>query len=256
MAQKIPQAKTIDEVILLLNEIIDTALKEKSTMGYFAVLYCKVTEKVKEGIANGMFQNGPRMEQLDVIFANRYIAAYYEYKLGLQPSTSWQVAFKYATDFWMVLLQHLLLGMNAHINLDLSIAAAQVAPGEAIHDLEADFNMINHILSSLVGNVETALSDVWPFLKWILKKTRNVDTFLIDFSMQEARNGAWKFAVQLAPLNAVQLQEQILIRDQKVTKIADLITNAGFIPSLIFKVLRLFEIGSVKSKIDKLRSVI
>lgn len=31
----IPQAKTIDEVILLLNEIIKECIKEKSTLGYF-----------------------------------------------------------------------------------------------------------------------------------------------------------------------------------------------------------------------------
>jgi len=256
MSKAIPQAQTIDEVILFLNEIINQTINEKSPMGYFAVLYCKVTEKVKEGIVDGMFQNGPRMEQLDVIFANRYIKAYYEYKYELQPSSCWEVAFKYADDFWMVVLQHLLLGMNAHINLDLSIAAAQVAPGEEIHDLQADFNMINHILSGLVGNVETAMSDVWPFLKWILKKTKNVDTFLIDFSMQEARNGAWKYAVELAPLDNVQFTQSILIRDNKITKIADLITNLGYIPSLIFKFIRLFERGSVVEKIEKLRSVI
>lgn len=256
MSKAIPQAKNIDEVLTLLNDIINLSIDEKSPMGYFAVLYCKVTEKVKEGIAEGVFQNGPRMEKLDVIFANRYIKAYYEYKFERKPSSCWKVAFEYTSDFWMVVLQHLLLGMNAHINLDLSIAAAQVAPGEEIHDLEADFNMINHILSGLVGNVETALSDVWPFLKWVLKKTKNVDTFLIDFSMQEARNGAWKFALQLAPLNTEQLAQQIAIRDQKITKIADLITNPGYVASLVFKILRLFEKGSVIAKIEKLRSVI
>ena len=256
MADIIPQAKSIDEVLLFLSEIIEDSIKEKSALGYFAVLYSKVTEKVKEGIATGMFQNGPRMEQLDVIFANRYIKAYYEYKFELKPSSCWQVAFEYATDYWIVVLQHLLLGMNAHINLDLSIAAAQVAPGDKIQDLEADFNMINHILSGLVGNVETAMSDVWPFLKWVLKKTKGIDTFLIDFSMQEARNGAWKFAIELAPLNPTELEQQIQLRDQKITKIADLITNPGYIPSLIFKILRLFERGSVVEKIEKLRRVI
>lgn len=69
----IPQAATIDEVIQLLQEIIQQSITEKSTKGYFAVLYLKVTQKVKEGIQNGTFENGPRMEKLDVIFANRYI---------------------------------------------------------------------------------------------------------------------------------------------------------------------------------------
>lgn len=52
-----PQAKTIDEVLVLLNEIIEHSIQNQSTISYFAVLYCKVTEKVKEGIATGLFEN-------------------------------------------------------------------------------------------------------------------------------------------------------------------------------------------------------
>lgn len=252
----IPQANSIDEVIVILNAIIDESVLQNSPLGYFAVLYCKVTEKVKEGIANGTFQNGPRMEQLDVIFANRYIKAYYEYRNEIQASSCWEVSFKYSGDYWIIVLQHLLLGMNAHINLDLGIAAAEVAPGDAIHDLHDDFNTINKILSSLVGNVEKALSDVWPVLKWILKKTKHIDTFLIDFSMQEAREGAWRFAVELAPLDASQLTDCINKRDNAITKIADLVIKPGKIASFLFKIMRLFEIGSVDAKIEKLRSVI
>ncbi|WP_245896550.1 DUF5995 family protein [Flavobacterium sediminis] len=251
-----PQAQSIDEVIAILNTIIDESVQQSSPLGYFAVLYCKVTEKVKEGIANGMFQNGPRMERLDIIFANRYIKAYYEYRNGIQASSCWEVAFEYAEDYWGIVLQHLLLGMNAHINLDLGIAAAEVAPKDAINDLHDDFNTINEILSGLVGNVEKALSDVWPVLKWILKKTKHIDTFLIDFSMQEAREGAWKFAVELAPLNANQSEECIEKRDYSITKVADLVVKPGKIASFLFKIMRLFEIGSVDAKIEKLRKVI
>jgi hypothetical protein len=35
-----------------------------------------VTKKVKNGIENNLFDDGPRMEKLDVIFAKRYIDAY------------------------------------------------------------------------------------------------------------------------------------------------------------------------------------
>lgn len=252
----IPQAKTIDEVILILNTIIAECKREKSTLGYFAVLYCKVTQKVKEGIAKGEFENGPRMEQLDVVFANRYIEAYYQYKTKQKPSQCWEIAFTKADDFWLIMMQHLLLGMNAHINFDLGIAAAQVCPGNEIHGLKNDFNKINTILSSLVGNVEKALSDIWPTLKWILKRTSQVDTFLVDFSMQLARDGAWKFATEIAPMDAVMLNKTLLIRDAKITKTAQLVTNPGYVPSALFKIIRLTELGSVDKKITTLEKVI
>ncbi|HLP65142.1 DUF5995 family protein [Flavobacterium sp.] len=250
------QAATIDEVIHILNQIIADTKKEASPLGYFAVLYCKVTEKVKEGIHNGAFENGQRMEQLDVVFANRYIKAYYEYKENHKPSACWEVAFKEGNNFWLIVLQHLLLGMNAHINLDLGIAAAEVCSGNEIHGLKNDFNKINQILASLVSNVEKALSDVWPTLKWILSKTKDVDTFLIDFSMQTARDGAWEFALELAPMNAIDFDKAVQARDQRIAEITKLVTDPGFVPSTIFKIIRLFERGSVDKKIAVLQNVI
>ena len=43
-------ARTIDEVILQLDDIIARSIREQSRLGYFAALYRKVTIKVKEGI--------------------------------------------------------------------------------------------------------------------------------------------------------------------------------------------------------------
>lgn len=250
----IPQAATIDEVIQLLQEIIQQSITEKSTKGYFAVLYLKVTQKVKEGIQNGTFENGPRMEKLDVIFANRYIKAYYQYQTQQPTSKSWEAAFVEAGNYWIIVLQHLLLGMNAHINLDLGIAAAQVSPKDEIHSLQNDFNTINTILSSLVDDVEKDLTEVWPILKWILEKTKSIDTFLIDFSMQKAREGAWKYALELAPLEGNKAEESITIRDVKVAQKAKLITNLGGIPVFLFKIMRLFEVGTVDQKIKDLKN--
>ena len=65
------QAKTIDEVIDYLDEIIETARATGSRTGYLAALYKKVTVQVKEKTAAGYFDDNERMEKLDVIFANR-----------------------------------------------------------------------------------------------------------------------------------------------------------------------------------------
>jgi hypothetical protein len=69
------QTETIDQVIDQLTEIIDWSRTTNSRLGYFAALYRKVTIKVKEGIAENFFDDGERMERMDVIFANRYLAA-------------------------------------------------------------------------------------------------------------------------------------------------------------------------------------
>jgi len=71
-----PAINTIDEVIEALDSIIKQAEDKSDTAGYFAALYRKVTLRVKQGIVNNEFEDGSRMEQLDVIFASRYIDAY------------------------------------------------------------------------------------------------------------------------------------------------------------------------------------
>ena len=124
-------ATSIDEVIAQLGDVIDRSLRERNRLGFFAALYRKVTIKVKEGIVAGRFDDGPRMERLDVIFANRYLEALTRLGSGQAPTPCWALSFEAAATWPPIILQHLLLGMNAHINFDLGIAAATTCPGAA-----------------------------------------------------------------------------------------------------------------------------
>lgn len=252
--QTVASIQNIDAVIKILEDIIKQSKINNDPLGYFAALYKKVTLKVKEGIANNIFDDGPRMEKLDVIFASRYLDAYAAYQKNEPVTESWENAFKLSKKYWPIVLQHLLIGMNAHINLDLGIAAAEVMKGENINDLKGDFDKINEILSSLVQDVESDLSEIWPRLKTILKWTGAIDDFLIDFSMGLARDGAWDFAVELADAPSTKVAGLIEARDQSVAKIGNLITNPGWIVSTLFKMIRLGEKGSVSDKIEDLEN--
>lgn len=251
----IKQAATIDEVILLLDEIIETAKREQSAIGLFAMLYREVTVKIKEGVQNGSFQDGQRMEKLDVIFANRYLKAYYLYKAKEKASECWEFSFQQAESFWPIVLQHLLLGINAHVNLDLGIASAEVSTVENIKDLESDFNQINIILSNLVEHVEKCLIKIWPTLTIILKLSGKIDNFFIDFSMKTARDGAWKFANEFVATPEDQREACTQLRDKRIAEIARLVSNPGYFVSAVFKFIRLFEKGDVAQKIINLQII-
>jgi len=249
------QATTIDEVIQFLDEIITTSKLEQSAIGLFTALYREVTIQIKHGIAIGSFQNGERMEKLDVIFANRYLKAYYQYKANEKPSECWKFSFQQAEDFWPIVVQHLLLGINAHVNLDLGIASAQVSTPEDIESLKSDFDQINTILSNLVESVEKCLIKIWPTLTIILKLSGKIDNFFIDFSMKTARDGAWKYANEFVALPENQREASIQERDVKITEIARLVSNPGYLVSGIFKFIRLFEKGTVAQKIIDLSKI-
>jgi hypothetical protein len=249
-----PTLKTIDEVIEALDAIIKQCEDDNDTAGYFAALYRKVTNRVKQGIANNEFEDGARMEKLDVIFASRYLDAHYAWKQNQPMTAPWKKAFDITTNYWPIMLQHLLIGMNAHINLDLGIAAAEVSVGKNINDLQNDFNKINTILSSLVAEVQNELAEVWSGLKWILQRTNKVDDFMVDFSMQLSREGAWKFAVSLAAGDEKYLKPMIDARDIIVADKSKIITYDGFWASLILGIIRIGERGTIKQKIEKLKA--
>ena len=184
--------RTIDGVIERLDEIIEWSLENKSRLGYFPALYRKVTVAVKEKIeAGNFFDDDERMERLDVIFANRYLDAFDRHRKGLPTTHSWNYSFGVADQWWPIVLQHLLLGMNAHINLDLGIAAAQTVKASQLHELHDDFNRINKVLADLVGEVQGELAQIWRTLRFFNRYLGDVQNALINFSMDKARDEAW-----------------------------------------------------------------
>lgn len=245
------QAKTIDEVIERLDVIIDDAKKNNSRIGYFPALYRKVTIEVRDKIKKGdYFKDNVRMENLDVLFANRYLTAYDQFVQNEKTTESWDIAFEKTKRYWPIVLQHLLWGMNAHINLDLGIAAARVDPKEDIKELKGDFDKINDLLGGLVVGVEEDLSEVWPTLKIILKFSGKIDDFLINFSMEKARKEAWKFAVELADKSPEEQAKMIAEKDREIAQFAKLINPPGLIPKLIFGVIRVGEKRNVAEIIE------
>ncbi len=93
------QAHNIDEVIEQLSEIIELEIAAKSKLAFFPILYRKVTIAVKEGIQRKDFEDNERMERLDVVFANRYLEAFYQFKAQENCSTCWKVAFDQGFKF-------------------------------------------------------------------------------------------------------------------------------------------------------------
>jgi hypothetical protein len=251
----IKQASTINEVIQCLDEIIEISKQEQCAIGLFTTLYKEVTLQIKHGIETGMFDNPERMEKIDVIFANRYLKAYYQFKAKEKCSDCWQFSFTKGEEYWPIVPQHLLMGINAHVNLDLGIACAQVSTPESIFDLHSDYNQINAILSNLVEGVEKCLVEIWPTLTYILKLSGKIDNFFIDFSMKTARDGAWKYATEFVLLPENQREASIQQRDVKVTRIARLISHPGYLVSGVFRLIRLFERGTVAQKIIELGKV-
>ena len=192
------KAETIDDVIAALDAIIEQAWQKQSRIGYFAALYRRVTRAVRDGIAAGEFQNGPLLQQLDVTFASRYLDALTAFQSGGMPTRSWRVAFEGCEKPQPLILQQLLAGINAHINLDLGIAAAQTTPGAELPKLKQDFDQINEVLAEQVRAVEVEIAKVSPLIGDLERLGLHTETKIVNFDMVVARDAAWRSALRFA----------------------------------------------------------
>ncbi|MEJ2504103.1 MAG: DUF5995 family protein, partial [Gemmatimonadota bacterium] len=210
--------KTIDHVLDRLRLEVDRAVYEGSRLGYFAALYRGVTARVAEGIETGRFEDGERMERLDVIFALRYLDAVDRMRRGEAPTRSWRLAFDAADRWDPCILQHLLVGMNAHIGLDLGIAAARTAPGPKLGALRSDFDEITTLLCEMIDDVQDRLADVSPWMWLVDRVGGRHDELVATHCLGAARHLAWTWAEHLAGSAAHRQDDAILRLDAIVAQ--------------------------------------
>src|ERR1700722_13774431 len=142
--------ETIDDVLRNVDQIIKWSIKAESHIGYFAVVYKRVTLAIREAITDGQFDDGDRVARLDVAFAQRYfnaLNAYFYPNEYPDLTLAWEVAFVGDLDGRAIILQHLMSAFNAHITFDLGMACFTIAP-HSLNTLENDVSMVNAVLCS------------------------------------------------------------------------------------------------------------
>lgn len=233
---------TLDEVLSRLSAIINECKATNDRAGYFAVLYHKVTQRILACIEAGQFEDGLRMEQLDVIFANRYIEAYELWKAGKPVTASWQIAFDTTAINVPLVLQHLLLGMNAHINLDLGIATSITMKDRRLNGIQKDFYTINRILGELIDSVQKCLTRVNPLLHLLQLHRYDTDELLVSFSIDIARDGAWMFANEIHQQSDADYDACLRTRDRSIAALGDYFARPkNWLLQLTIQVARIFE---------------
>jgi hypothetical protein len=196
--------RTLDEVIAGMDAIVAERREAGSCAGLFASMYRSVTREIRRSVRDGgFFDDDELAERTAVVFANRYIDAAHAYYRGEPTSRSWTVAFDCCESrIKRTILQHLLLGMNAHINFDLGIAVADTVEPARLPELYADFLRVNEILFTLVDGLQDGLGSVSPRMSWLDKIAGPFDEVFMRMSIGTARDLAWHFAEDLCDVPA------------------------------------------------------
>jgi hypothetical protein len=217
----IPATTTIQQVVDALGTIINWSIEASSRLGYFAALYKRVTIAVGIAVAEGKFEDGARLERLDAAFASRYFDAlngHFHPDRFPRPTHSWQVTFDAANRPEPILAQHMFAGVNAHIGLDLGIAAEAICPGPQLNTLREDFNRINAVLASQVTGVVEDINDLSPVLADLYAVLKKDQINLINDTVQGYRDSAWRFATILAATPGFADPAAIVVRDLQIAQ--------------------------------------
>ena len=189
--------ETIDDALSAMDRLLDRAIEENDPVGYFTSVYRAVTARIRDGVRAGEFDDDERMERFDVLFASAFLDAAEHHGAGRPTSRSWRVALTAPSRSTLV-LQHVLVGMNAHINLDLGVAAARTQQGAAVADLRDDFERLNDVLAKMVDRMQEALARVSPWTDLMDRVCGGLDEELAGWSIGRARHHAWELAEELS----------------------------------------------------------
>lgn len=247
-------ANNIQEVIAQLDIIVDDTRARRDPLGYFAAMYRAVTIRIEDDILAGRFEDGPRMDRVDTTFANYYLRAYEQHRNGGTPSGPWRLAFDLAGRSTPGVFQHLLLGMNAHINFDL--AQAVFESDEALPALRHDYDRINDVLVDLLGPLQNVVESHIRGASLIDFALGQLDEQFAGWEMGKARAHAWEHAKELdAAAGEAQRAKVVAHMDGFTQSLARDLLLPGAKSSTLWCVLQRLEKTNVRAIIASIESV-
>jgi len=259
MGENRKRPETIDDVLVAFDEVLDWAKEKRSPIGYFPAVYRGVTASVKEQVDAGNFEDCDRIVRFDVAFANRYLDAFHGWRHGEQITGAWRKSFEAGTEpkltKKLTILQHLLLGVNAHMNLDLGCAASAIAPGAQFRLLESDFLAINKILDTLVDHDRLAVDGLSPRLHALDRFGKLSDLF-VRLDIHQRRHHSWDLGMRLAEIVDDSRDTEIAKVDAEVVRDSHRVIHPRWIAWWLFRYAKRGEVTDVGRVIDALVGVV
>lgn len=144
---------------------IDAVLPAGDGVAVFNRMYLTVTERIAEIIARPgggaiTFRDAEVMADLDVRFANLWLAAYDADAARRAVPTAWRPLFESRRGSRLP-VQYAIAGMNSHIEHDLPIAVVDTckAHGLAPGDVRQDYEAVNDVLAQVEAPIRRSFLD-------------------------------------------------------------------------------------------------
>jgi hypothetical protein len=221
----------VDEVIARMTADLADLTAAGDARRHFHATYLRTTRAVADEIARGGFADADWMRRWDVVFAEFYLDALDADRAGRAVPAPWRVAFDAARDrAELPPLRHVLLGMNAHINVDLPQALLAVITSTEFDDAAmlarraADHRHVDDVLLARVAAEDDELTAQGgqSLLDRLLRPLNRAGTRRL---LAEARAKVWHNATVLDAARRAGRYEPVLadLEDLCARRVADLV---------------------------------
>lgn len=249
---------TLDEVVADLWAIEQRFLARQDRRAIFATLYGVVSAEMRHRVARGEFLDPAWVHRYAVAFANYYRDALEAYDSGRtsQVPRAWRLCFDAAAAGNGLVLQDLLLGVNAHVNNDLPFALHRVTIEPDREQRRRDHNAVNEVLAAVTERATARIAALYaPGLVALDALAGDIDEMLALFSLQTARESSWESAVSFT--NASNAVERALVAglvSSRAAVVAKLLLAPSRNPALVAASRRLEQRVNVPTLLARVRA--
>ncbi|MBX3228615.1 MAG: hypothetical protein KIT84_08185 [Labilithrix sp.] len=201
--------------------------RQKDDRAPFASLYTDITISARAAIDAGRFEDGVWVARYMTTFAELYREAFVGYADGRADEIpgSWRIAFDAARDERPLQVQHVTLGVNAHVNRDLAHTLYIVGIGErgAVRESrKRDHFKVNEILRENVDATLSSLAETYaPGLGQSPAAVMRILTETYYQAVAAGRLKAWVDAVALSdafPFLRPAIEDQIEVTSKLIAR--------------------------------------
>jgi hypothetical protein len=209
----VERPRVVEELQVLL-ERMETRIAELREAGddrrIFLSVYATMTGAIHLGVRDGRFMDPAWTAELTARFAGLYFDA--EQAWEQAPSRcpkAWRAAFAAAGQPRISVIEHALLGINAHIVYDLPFAVSgtmrsvgDVVDGRLQGDTLArrrhDYEVVNHILAETILDAQAVLAAESGFSRVLDRVALRFDEYAAEALLRASRTQGWHNALALA----------------------------------------------------------
>lgn len=213
------------DLVELMQSKVDTWQVDADARAIFLSCYLLMTRNMFAAIEQGEFYDSTWVRSLLHRFAQHYFNALDAYSQDPDSTLKvWRITYQAAARADLLVIQNLMLGINAHINYDLVFALVEMLEGEwptlssaQRHARYVDHSHVNKVIGRTIDTVQDqVISRLTPAFFLVDKALGPLDEWMTERLISTWRDTVWNQAVRILTCHTADDREALRIEVEQV----------------------------------------